>query len=449
MSLIATLAALSCGGAPAGKPAGAPPRPAAAAPAVDAPPPAPERPALAAIPDDAASVVYLSGERLRASSVYEVYRQVMASDVPELRGFRASWKELIQRCGFDPVEVVQEIAVSARASAPDGLERPVLAVALDRPPAAAVACIESFFEGATRTSVAGAPAVRLPSGAVAASAGRLMLVGAEPAVAQAAARVASGAPASLPPRAAGALAERRGAVLVAVVDLAAGGDDVVESATVALESDAAHTALRAEVDARTEALASDMAATVDAILKQPAVAQGLPGVRATKEGRRLTVEVRADGDVATQAATLGTLAALGVHGVRKYLASAKAAEAKTNVSSIATLLAAHVLSMPPAKRRMPASAPPTPSAVPSGTKHIPTEQDWSHPTWKALRFDVREPSYYSYEILTAKDGRSAVVRATGDLDADGVFSRFSLPVTLKKDGSIDVPQELQIENELE
>jgi hypothetical protein len=48
------------------------------------------------------------------------------------------------------------------------------------------------------------------------------------------------------------------------------------------------------------------------------------------------------------------------------------------------------------------------------------------------------PLYYSYAIITAPDGRSAVVEARGDLDGDGRESRFAVRVSVSRAGKVDV-----------
>jgi hypothetical protein len=100
--------------------------------------------------------------------------------------------------------------------------------------------------------------------------------------------------------------------------------------------------------------------------------------------------------------------------------------------------------------KFPPSAPPTPKDVPKGAKFKPDDKTWSHPTWKLLRFEMTQPMYYSYEVQTAPDGKSCVVRAHGDLNGDGKQSTFEMKLTIDpKTGEVQVPKEMKIVDELE
>jgi hypothetical protein len=135
--------------------------------------------------------------------------------------------------------------------------------------------------------------------------------------------------------------------------------------------------------------------------------------------------------------------------VRRYLGRAKESEARATVRAISLALTRHLESLPAARRRMPASAPPTPAQVPRGQKSVVPESAWQHPTWKAIGFSIADPVYFSYQIITARGGRRATVRATGDLDGDGIESRYSLELQLDAAGKVVASPELVIENELE
>lgn len=49
---------------------------------------------------------------------------------------------------------------------------------------------------------------------------------------------------------------------------------------------------------------------------------------------------------------------------------------------------------------------------------------WDEPAWKALGFTIDGPHRYAYSYQLVDGGAAAVVRATGDLDCDGVFAVF-------------------------
>lgn len=81
----------------------------------------------------------------------------------------------------------------------------------------------------------------------------------------------------------------------------------------------------------------------------------------------------------------------------------------------------------------PAAAPMTPAAgscckQPKG-RCTPTPADWQHPSWQALHFEIPDPHYFSYELKPTADG--FIVRAVGDLDCDGTFSRYEQRGTLR------------------
>lgn len=115
------------------------------------------------------------------------------------------------------------------------------------------------------------------------------------------------------------------------------------------------------------------------------------------------------------------------------LAQHKHAEARELVGAICRNLTAYMLREDDEGRRLatslPPSAPSTPEEVPNG-KFVPSADTWSHPTWEAIKFGITQPLYFSYEIQTAPDGRSAIVRATGDPHGDGKLTVIEQQVSL-------------------
>lgn len=146
-------------------------------------------------------------------------------------------------------------------------------------------------------------------------------------------------------------------------------------------------------------------------------------------------------------AIIGVLAALAIYGVSKYLAGAKSGEAKNTIGAIArgavgayvretyanqllgdgqaSATAMHVLC---------ASATFVPVTVPPGKKVQPSTVDGdingfktgdNVTGWKCLKFDMTEPTYYSYGYRTgAGSGLSGAtasgfeVSAFGDVNGD-------------------------------
>ena len=186
-----------------------------------------------------------------------------------------------------------------------------------------------------------------------------------------------------------------------------------------------------------------LAARVEKELRGVKAMGGIPGLEGAQRelvGKVLgAVELKRDGGhlegafdlrepPLDQARDLGSLAALGVFGVRKYLASAKSAEARNAVGQIAKDYAAwwerEELPARPKKTKKLASFPPVPKAVPRGTKYQSTPADWK--LWAPLRFEMDMPQFYQYEVRAAKNGESAEIIARGDLNGDGKPSLFKV-----------------------
>ena len=54
---------------------------------------------------------------------------------------------------------------------------------------------------------------------------------------------------------------------------------------------------------------------------------------------------------------------------------------------------------------------------------------WSKPGWAVFGFSIDDPHRYSYQYEPAPDGKSAIVRAIGDLDCDGVRATYEVRLT--------------------
>lgn len=146
-------------------------------------------------------------------------------------------------------------------------------------------------------------------------------------------------------------------------------------------------------------------------------------------------------------AAIGSLSAVAIYGVRRYLSNAKTSEAKSSLGAIArgavsayereqTSGPAHALC---------GSAAPVPAAVPGGRKYQPDASDGkdyetgtASAGWRCLKFTITSPQYYQYEYRVGgnykgpkrggpdpgPDGFEA--SAEGDLDGDGITSLFTL-----------------------
>ncbi len=123
----------------------------------------------------------------------------------------------------------------------------------------------------------------------------------------------------------------------------------------------------------------------------------------------------------------GTLAAVGAFGARSYVAAAKAAEARSGVTTIAKSLAhAAGYEQPDGRPFKLTSLPPVPAVVPRGEKYMSNPAEWA--AWNSINFSMSTPQRYQYEVRAAADGQSAEVIARGDLNGDGVLAIFSLKV---------------------
>lgn len=137
---------------------------------------------------------------------------------------------------------------------------------------------------------------------------------------------------------------------------------------------------------------------------------------------------------------MGVLAALGIYGMRRYLASAKTSEAKNTLGAIARGQAAAFDS----SGSLCGPAPAVPAAVPSGRKYQPSAtsgQDFETGTpsagWRCLKFAMSSPMYYRYEVRVGSGYKGPAhggpdpgpdgfeVSAEGDLDGDGQTSLFT------------------------
>jgi hypothetical protein len=145
---------------------------------------------------------------------------------------------------------------------------------------------------------------------------------------------------------------------------------------------------------------------------------------------------------------LGTMGALAIYGVRRYLQSAKTSEAKNTIGAIARgAVGAYERESLGAggapSHQLCKSAQRVPATIPSGKKYQPSsapgtdfESGDATSGWKCLKFTIVNPIYYSYEYRAggpykcpARGGTDPgpdgfEISAEGDLDGDGVTSLF-------------------------
>lgn len=216
-----------------------------------------------------------------------------------------------------------------------------------------------------------------------------------------------------------------------------------------LAIDAAHFALQLDAHPPGEGDAEKMAAELEKIAGTSAfpgfdahqnemARRVLDATKVSHDSGHLRARFEVRGGPVDQGARFGELASLAIYTFRRYLESAKAAEAQATVGAIARSYVAlwereEAKPVPRAKKKL-GSFPPVPSAVPRGQKYASQPGDWK--AWAPLRFEVTEPQYFQYEVKAAKDGESADIVARGDLDGDGKTSQYVLHVKVdRKNGS--------------
>jgi hypothetical protein len=186
---------------------------------------------------------------------------------------------------------------------------------------------------------------------------------------------------------------------------------------------------------RAEALRSALGSELNAMELPPEakawLGRALADVKIQQTGASVDSELRLPAAVAAALAD-GMLSGLKLYGVRQYMRDAKTAEARLTIANIAVALSKRVTNEN--LSRFARSAPRTPQQTPGAAALLVPQQAWQHPAWRDIGFSMAEKQYYSYEYEVARDGKSAVVRAVGDLDGDGVESRFELTISISEPG---------------
>jgi len=207
--------------------------------------------------------------------------------------------------------------------------------------------------------------------------------------------------------------------------------------------------LEADLELPTEELAEMMERKIKEGRDQAQqLGQARPDVPVTKlvnaldvqrHGKHFTSAFELREPVAEQAHDLGTLLGLAVYGARRYVQDAKVAEVRSTIANIARAYAA-TLQEPPAAGKPRAakrlvSLPKVPASVPRGAQYQTSADDWK--AWSAIHFALTDPQYFQYEVVAAKDGRTAEILARGDLNGDGKASLFRVKIELNpKTGAI-------------
>jgi type IV pilus assembly protein PilA len=154
-------------------------------------------------------------------------------------------------------------------------------------------------------------------------------------------------------------------------------------------------------------------------------------------------------------AIVGVLAALAIYGVRKYIASAKTAEARNSLGAMGKAAAmaydkehsdTDVVTVGEASAATSNSLCSTTQKVPSdqtliqGKKYQSSPADWNANGWACLKFSMKDPQYYMYQYVLTGDGHTANATsfqctAEGDLNGDTNLSTFTLNGALQAGSS--------------
>lgn len=120
----------------------------------------------------------------------------------------------------------------------------------------------------------------------------------------------------------------------------------------------------------------------------------------------------------------GVIAAIAIPAFVNFTRRSKTAEARANVGAIMAGVEAYCDTEHPGSGPLPRAAGPTLSA-PGAERQAQT----LGPEWDDVAFSSADPLYYAYSI-ERPDASTAIVVAEGDLDGDGVRSRFAATCTL-------------------
>jgi hypothetical protein len=216
------------------------------------------------------------------------------------------------------------------------------------------------------------------------------------------------------------------------------GTDASISALQAM-SDQAFAAMQAEVDkARSEALAakSPPAEGAGAIIAAAYIRSYAARLKPRRTGNQLSISIdleATDIGSAMFVPLIGIVSAVAIPAYMDYMKRSKKTEASLQLNKIARN----------AKRTYaetgvypPGSAPLTPPRPCCGQpeNHCPAAPALyaSNPVWKAIDFQIDEPSLFQYSYSASADGQRFVARAVGDLDCDGATITYELTGTVSQ-----------------
>lgn len=127
---------------------------------------------------------------------------------------------------------------------------------------------------------------------------------------------------------------------------------------------------------------------------------------------------------------------VGLCAIATYPTAHRSCVAKNHAreaSSLLTVLGDRIAAYVKTNGRVPKTAAgptPQPACCARGGACAADAAMWSAPGWRELEFSVDGKFRYTYEYLPDPSGRAAIVRATGDVDCDGITSRYELNLTV-------------------
>ena len=120
---------------------------------------------------------------------------------------------------------------------------------------------------------------------------------------------------------------------------------------------------------------------------------------------------------------------------RSCQAKNRAQEAEDLLQYLADRVAAQATST----GKVPATAAgptPSPDCCEQGGVCAADPTRWATPGWQALGFSIDDDHRFTYEYVPDPSGRSAIVRAVGDLDCDDVTSLYEVEIKIDAGGAL-------------
>lgn len=158
----------------------------------------------------------------------------------------------------------------------------------------------------------------------------------------------------------------------------------------------------------------------------------LAKLRPQRAGNRLSVAVELDvsatGAMAAVSVT-GMLAGVAIPAFMDYTKRSKKTEASLQLNKLAKSAKRAFLESNAFPQGSTTLTPPQPCCGSAGgTNHCPAAPELfaKDPVWRALDFQIDEPTLFQYEYRGSSDGQSFVAHAVSDLDCDGVTITYEL-----------------------